>query len=117
MDWSIGSKSLKKVKKALNYQHKLSTIPPLMSKKYLIPIFLLFVCVSTFAACGGKSYRPPVGATIDDEMRRCVELSRKKKFEQAVDCLEVFKSRHAGSEMSATAELYIADNFFRLAAD
>ncbi|MBX7149969.1 outer membrane protein assembly factor BamD [bacterium] len=75
--------------------------------------FLIFILLSFLTACGGKTYRPPVGATVDQELRRCTELSRQKKFEKAVECLEIFKSRHAGSDLSGTAELYIADNFFR----
>lgn len=56
------------------------------------------------------------------EIQKCMELSEKKKFEEAIECLEIFKSRFAQTEYGRTAELAIADNYFNnkeylLAAD
>jgi len=56
------------------------------------------------------------------EIQKCMKLSEKKKFEEAIDCLEMFKTRFPKSQWGIEAELLIGDNYFRrqeylLAAD
>lgn len=56
------------------------------------------------------------------EIQKCIKLSEKKRFKEAIECMEVFKSHFPTSEWGVEAELYIGDNYFRekeylLAAD
>ncbi len=44
---------------------------------------------------------------------KCVQLSTRKKFQQAIDCLEIFKSRFSNTPYVLDAELRIADAYFR----
>ncbi len=46
------------------------------------------------------------------EIQKCIELSNKKNYEKAVECLEIFKSRFPGTPAGQEAELRIADNYF-----
>ncbi len=54
---------------------------------------------------------PKSGAS--SELNYCLQLANKKKYEETINCLEAFKSRHPGSEASAEADLLIADSYFR----
>lgn len=73
----------------------------------LIAVVFLFVA----PACGG-TLRPPV-ADADAELNYCMQLSAKKKYEEAVECLEIYKSRHRADNRVADADLLIADSYFR----
>jgi len=58
----------------------------------------------------------------DQEIQKCIKLSDKKHFKEAIDCLEMFKTRFPKSQWGMEAELHIGDNYFRkkeylLAAD
>ncbi|MBU4484556.1 outer membrane protein assembly factor BamD [bacterium] len=58
----------------------------------------------------------------DEEIKKCIKLSEKKKYEEAVQCLEMFKSRFPKSPQGKEAELRIGDNYYKkkdhlLAAD
>lgn len=58
----------------------------------------------------------------DQEIQKCIKLSEKKAYEEAVECLEIFKSRFPQTPLGQEAELKIADTYFRqeeflLAAD
>lgn len=64
------------------------------------------------AACGGQD-RLGAATSAEAYFARCSALSAKKKFEEAVECLEIFKSRFAGSHKAMEAELHIGDTFFR----
>lgn len=55
----------------------------------------------------------PASAGDSAELNRCLKLSAKKKYEQAVECLEVYKSRFPGGDRAASADLHIADSYFR----
>src|SRR3989338_2553457 len=79
-------------------------------------LFLLF-----FAACGKKEFN--IGReNPEQEIQKCIKLSDKKKYEESIECLEIFKSRFAETSYGQEAELRIADNYFKqkeylLAAD
>lgn len=74
-----------------------------------------------FFACSKK----PVNIGRENperEIKKCIKLSDKKHFKEAVECMEVFKSHFPKSQWGIEAELYIGDNYFRqkdylLAAD
>jgi outer membrane protein assembly factor BamD len=56
------------------------------------------------------------------EIKKCIKYSEKKHFEEAIECLEIFKSRFPKSRWGIESELMIGDNYFRqkeylLAAD
>ncbi|MBI2091653.1 MAG: outer membrane protein assembly factor BamD [Deltaproteobacteria bacterium] len=56
------------------------------------------------------------------EIKKCIKYSDKKHFDEAIECLEIFKSRFPKSQWGIEAELMIGDNYFRqkeylLAAD
>lgn len=46
------------------------------------------------------------------EVRKCVKLSQRKKYEDAVQCLEMFKTRYPQSREGIEAELMIGDAYF-----
>ena len=45
----------------------------------------------------------------DVEIKKCVRLSQKKKHENAIQCLEMFKARYPQSREGVEAELMIGD--------
>lgn len=69
---------------------------------------LIFVAT----ACGGHR-RLPVSSGQDAELSRCLALSANKKYEQAIECLEVFKSRYPSGDAAGEADVLIADSYFR----
>lgn len=79
----------------------------LLATSLILSFFLLF---ST--ACGKKQYQLTSGMSDQEALDRCLKLSKKKKFQQAVECLEIFKSRYPQSTYALDAELQIADNYF-----
>lgn len=85
-----------------------------MRTRYLNSLrsFALFALPALLFACGGKA---PVKAKTseDSEFNRCLRLSSKKHYDEAVDCLEVFKSRYPGSARAMEAELRVGDSYFR----
>lgn len=72
----------------------------------------LVVILSIGSACG-TARKKTVAANADQEINRCLKLSSKKKYQQAVECLEVFKSRYPSGSKAAEADLMIADNHYR----
>ncbi|MBF0492881.1 MAG: outer membrane protein assembly factor BamD [Deltaproteobacteria bacterium] len=81
--------------------------------KKLFTLFSIFYLLFSFPACGKKR---PFGFTgkenEEQAFNKCVRLSSKKQFQEAVDCLEIFKSRYPDSKYSGEAELRIADTYF-----
>ncbi|OGP08929.1 MAG: hypothetical protein A2048_02525 [Deltaproteobacteria bacterium GWA2_45_12] len=86
-------------------------------------ISYLFLGLVLLNACGGgKQARLPPAKGQSQELNRCLKYSTQKKYKEAVDCLEVFKSRYPGQDGAAEADLLIGDTYFRqkdylLAAD
>ncbi|MBI4410884.1 MAG: outer membrane protein assembly factor BamD [Deltaproteobacteria bacterium] len=75
-------------------------------------LFILAGLALVCPACGGGSLRPPT-ADADAELNYCLKLSAKKKYEEAVECLEIYKSRHRADSRAADADLLIGDSYFR----
>lgn len=76
-------------------------------------ISTVFLLLSLFlGACGGSQRIPPAtGAGA--ELNWCLQLAAKKKYDQTINCLEAFKSRHPSSDEAAEADLMIGDSYFR----
>jgi outer membrane protein assembly factor BamD len=81
--------------------------------KALIISFTLIVYVLLTGACSKNKYNLTGQETDQQVMNRCMELSKKKKFEQAIECLEIFKSRFPDSTFALDSELQIADSYFQ----
>lgn len=81
--------------------------------KKLFTIFSLFYLLFSFPACGKKQPFGFSGKENEEQaFNKCVKLSSKNQFQDAVDCLEIFKSRYPSSKFTAEAELKIADTYF-----
>ncbi|MBI2339699.1 MAG: outer membrane protein assembly factor BamD [Deltaproteobacteria bacterium] len=74
-------------------------------------VSILTLCLLILSSCGG-ALRPPASGA-DAELNYCVQLSAKKKYEEAVECLEIYKSRHRADNRASDADLLIADSYFR----
>ena len=62
-------------------------------------------------ACSKKL--PQIGAgNPDEEFKQCMHLSAKNKFEDAVQCLEMFKARYPQTKLGQEAELRIGDAYY-----
>lgn len=73
-----------------------------------VQIWLMLLMLS---ACGKQAL--DLGrAGLEADMQTCAKLSRKKKFDDAIECLEIVKSRYADRAAASKAELQIADAFF-----
>jgi outer membrane protein assembly factor BamD len=81
---------------------KLRTIPLLI----ILSIFII-------AGCSKGQYKLTGNETDEQAVDKCVELSQKKKFDQAIECFEIFKSRFPDSDYALDAELKIADSYFQ----
>jgi outer membrane protein assembly factor BamD len=73
---------------------------------YIILISLLL------AGCGKQAVSIGRGEP-DMEIKKCTKLMDDKDFEQAVQCLEMFKARFSGTPMAQEAELAIGDAYFK----
>lgn len=75
-------------------------------------VVLILSLTAGFVACSGKTLsRQEVSE--EAELNRCLRFSAKKRYQQAIDCFEVFKSRYPASARTAEAELRIGDSYFR----
>lgn len=77
-------------------------------------IFLLGLVLGTFGLnhCGGKEGLEIGRENPDQEIQKCLALSKKKVYSKAVECLEIFKSRFPQTQWGEEAELKIADTHF-----
>ncbi len=82
-----------------------------MRKIYFLGLFVLLFAGLT--ACQKKHYQLTAKQSDEEAIQTCLKLSEKKRFEEAVECLEIFKSRFPESTYALEAELNIADNYFR----
>lgn len=78
-------------------------------KNYWVLLAVVLVC----GACGGDSRMGPSAGGADMELKRCLALASKKKYEETINCLEAYKSRYRGTASAAEADLMIADSHFR----
>lgn len=83
-----------------------------LHKKSFYLLFFLVIFAPAFVHCSGKK-----GFSLSDrgpaqDIAPCLTLLKKKKNEDAIKCLETYKSRSTVSSESATADLGIADAYF-----
>ena len=72
---------------------------------------LLVLALAHFSACAKKEFQ--IGREDPEkEIQKCVQLSEKKHYEEAVQCLEIFKSRFPDTPSGQEAGLKIADTQF-----
>ncbi len=82
-----------------------------MRKVYLLGFLVL--SFPAFFACGKKQFKFTGQESDVEAIEKCIKLSEKKRFAEAVECLEIFKSRFPESQYALEAELNIADNYFK----
>lgn len=82
-----------------------------MRKLLIGPLVLCLGLQLTLVSCDKKKTFVDRGSAEAD-LEQCMKLSRKKHYEEAIECLEIYKSRYPGTTASAEAELSIGDNFF-----
>ncbi|MFH1873901.1 MAG: hypothetical protein ABH859_01770, partial [Pseudomonadota bacterium] len=70
---------------------------------FLIAIssILIFACAKQPISIGGGE--------PEDEIKKCVKLMEDKDYEDAIQCLEMFKARYSHSPLAQEAELEIGD--------
>ena len=74
-----------------------------------MPWLLLFVLL--LAGCAKEKLT--IGREDPEvEIQKCVKLSEKKRYTEAVECLEIFKSRFPHTREGQEASLRIADTYF-----
>lgn len=72
----------------------------------------LIIILMVLAGCSKEGIQ--IGSeNPEQEIQKCMRLSQKKAYEETVECLEIFKSRFSGSDWGESAELQIADTYFR----
>ena len=84
-------------------------------------LFLLCLPFLVSIGCGKQQF--DIGKEDPEvEITKCISLSQHRKYEEATECLEIFKSRFPQTAQGQEAELRIAENYFQqkqylLAAD
>lgn len=86
-----------------------------MNKRLYI-FALLTLIIITSMGCGGSKKKNKFGFTgrenVEQAFAKCVQLSTKKKFQESIDCLEIFKSRFPNTDFALQAELKVGDAYF-----
>jgi len=74
----------------------------------------IIIVLALFALLSGCAKEMPlIGAgDPDKEFKDCLRLSAKKRFEDSVQCLEMFKARYPQTRLGQEAELRIGDAYF-----
>lgn len=70
----------------------------------LMPMMLISGCAKHDIVIGNQG--------PDVEIKKCIHLSQKKDYEDAIQCLEMFKARYPQSHQGIEAELMIGDTYF-----
>ncbi|MBI4212177.1 MAG: outer membrane protein assembly factor BamD [Deltaproteobacteria bacterium] len=73
--------------------------------------YFVLIMIFIFTACAKESALHR--GTPEAELDRCVELSKKTKYEETVECLEIVKSHYPNSSTAQQAELRIGDIYFQ----
>lgn len=63
--------------------------------------------------CSGKKLKLSGKESDQQAIDKCLKLSKKKKFDQAIECFEIFKNRYPDSTYALDAELKIGDSYFQ----
>ncbi len=84
------------------------------TKRYQLSILIL-AGLALMACSGGekKKFKLSQKDSEAQALKKCLGLSEKKRFEEASECLQIFKSNFPGSNYSQEAEIKIADNYYR----
>ena len=83
-----------------------------MKKTALLALVLIAAGAASFFGCAHKPYLSS-SKSGEDAYDECEKLSKDKDYDRANECLEVLKSRFAGSGAATDADLAIGDNYFR----
>lgn len=75
-------------------------------------ILFLIAILLTVVGCSSKSPSFKQG-DAGGELKHCIWLLEAKKIEDGIQCLDLLKARHPGSEAAQDAELSIGDAYFR----
>lgn len=75
---------------------------------FLNGFVLLSLLVTSCAGTKGFT----LAKSKESDFNSCLALSKKKKHDEAIQCLEAYRSRHTGSAIAAEADLAIADSYF-----
>jgi outer membrane protein assembly factor BamD len=81
-------------------------------RRVLLTLFILSFLLPS-AACNKSKYKLTGTESDEAALEKCLALSKKKKFKESIECLEIFKSRFPDSTHAYDAELRIADNYFQ----
>jgi outer membrane protein assembly factor BamD len=81
-------------------------------RKYPLLLILGIFFLSQETACHKQQYQLTGNETDQEAMQKCLKLSEKKHFQEAVECLEIFKNRFPDSTYALDAELKIGDTYF-----
>jgi outer membrane protein assembly factor BamD len=74
---------------------------------------LLVGILSLFTACHQKHFAFTGRENEEQAFAKCVQLSTRKKFQAAIDCLEIFKSRFPDSKYALEAEIKVGDAYYQ----
>lgn len=80
-------------------------------RRILFPL-LVMTFVFNFSSCAKGKYKLTGQESDAEAAEKCLKLSEKKKFEKAIECFEIVKSRFPSSTYALDAELRIGDNYF-----
>lgn len=79
-----------------------------MHRFFPLSVFL----IAYVAGCAKEDYT--IGREDPElEIQKCIQFSEKQAYEEAIECLEIFKSRFPQTALGQEAELKIADTYFR----
>src|SRR4030095_827503 len=80
-----------------------------------LPIWipLLLLILSAGLSCGKKQFVFSGKENEEQAFEKCLELSSKKRFQEAIDCLEIYKSRFPDYRRASDGEIRIADAYFQ----
>lgn len=77
-----------------------------------IKLFALCLCAILLCGCGKQTVS--IGRDQPEvEIKKCTKLMDDKDFEQAVQCLEMFKARFPNTGIAQEAELSIGDTYYK----
>ena len=83
-----------------------------MKNRYFVKTLLMTMLLVFVASCAKDQVFLGNGPP-KKEFTRCTHLLSKKKYESAVQCLEMFKAKFPDSEEARLAELRIGDAYFK----
>jgi outer membrane protein assembly factor BamD len=81
-------------------------------KSLLKPISGACLAVLLLASCGGDGKFSLAKSTAASEISTCLTKMKKKKYEDAIQCFEAYRSINLGNEQAALASLAIGDAYF-----